>query len=454
MRILLRIAAAMLLAPLALAAASPQEAARLGSDLTPLGGEQAANADGSIPAWSGGIMSATAAGFPGYKPGDHHPDPYAGDPPLFAISAADLPRYAARLTAGHRALLAAYPDYRMLVYPSHRSAAVPERIAQNTRRGAATTYLFVDGNGVTGALGAIPFPLPKSGLEVMWNHLLRFRGVAVARQVGQAAVTTGGTYSLVNVKEQFYFPYYLAGMSVAGLQNVYQYLRHEASTATHPVGAAVLLLQELLDQSVESRRAWIYTPAQRRVRRDLQSGFDNAAADSDELRTDDQSDMYSGSPQRYDWNLLGRQELYVPYNSYRLQNEKIRYWDLLRAHHINQEYARYELHRVWVVDATLKPGERHLYARRTFYVDEDSWQILAVDCYDAQGKLFRVQEGHVINYYEVPTLWTDLELVMDLNSGRYLAVGLQNEESRSYDFNIKRTADDFQPSVLERLGVR
>ncbi len=84
---------------------------------------------------------------------------------------------------------------------------------------------------------------------------------------------------------------------------------------------------------------------------------------------------------------------------------------------------------MWVVDSKLKAGTSHLYSRRTLYVDEDSWQILAVDCYDRRGELYRVQEGHVINYYELPNLWTTLELVMDLSNGRYLALGLQNEEA-------------------------
>ena len=84
----------------------------------------------------------------------------------------------------------------------------------------------------------------------------------------------------------------------------------------------------------------------------------------------------------------------------------------------------------------------------------DPWQILAVDCYDRRGQLYRVQEGHVINYYEVPNLWTTLELVMDLSNGRYLALGLQTEEPRSYDFSVKRTPADYQPNALQLRGVR
>jgi hypothetical protein len=454
MRTLMRIAAAgVLLAPLAFGAVTPQEAAQLGEQLTPLGGEKAGNADGSIPAWSGGITSAAAAGFPSYRPSDHHPDPYAADTPLFTITAANLQQYAARLTQGHKALLETYPDYKMDVYPTHRSAAVPERIAQATQRIATTAELLPGGNGVTGAAGGVPFPIPKSGLEVLWNHLLRFRGVAVARQIEQVALNAGVRYTARQFKEEFFFPCYVPGMKEADLDNILAYFMRETLAAARPPGE-VLLVQEPLDQRHEERRAWIYNPGQRRLRRAPQIVFDNPAANADNLRTNDQFDMYNGSPQRYDWKLIGKQAMYVPYNSYRLQNAQLKDSDLLHANHINQDYARYELHRVWVVDATLKPGASHLYARRTFYVDEDSWQILAVDCYDARGRLYRVQEGHVINYYDVPTVWTDLELVMDLSNGAYVALGLQNEEPRSYDFSIKRTAADFQPYVLEQRGVR
>ncbi|MBV8784526.1 MAG: DUF1329 domain-containing protein, partial [Gammaproteobacteria bacterium] len=237
------------------------------------------------------------------------------------------------------------------------------------------------------------------------------------------------------------------------IENILVYFMQE-TTAPARLAGEVLLVHETLNQSKEPRRAWIYNPGQRRVRRAPNVAFDNPGTNSDNQRTDDQFDMYNGSPERYSWQLVGKKELYVPYNSYQLQSEKVKYADLLHKNHINQDYARYELHRVWVVDATLKAGVSHLYKRRTLYVDEDSWQILAVDVYDARNQLYRVQEGHVINYYDLPTLWTDLELVMDLSNGRYLALGLQNEEPRSYDFSIKRTPADYQPTVLERRGVR
>jgi hypothetical protein len=454
MKTLIRSAAlALLCVELAWAAVSPQEAARLGADLTPLGGEKAGNADGTIPAWSGGIRSAADAGFPNYHPGDHHPDPYAADKPLFTITAANMSQYAAKLTEGHKALFKTYPDYRMVVYPTHRSAAAPERVYEATRRNATSAHLVPDGNGISGAIGGIPFPIPQSGLEVFWNQITRFRGLAAALQVGQAPLTASGSYTLVNFKEEFYFQYYQPGMTEAGLHNILLYFTQE-TTAPARLAGEVLLVQETLDQAREARRAWVYNPGQRRVRRAPNVAFDNPGTNADNLRTADQFDMYNGSPERYNWTLVGKKEMYVPYNAYPLQSQKLKYGEILHKNHINQDLARYELHRVWVVDSKLKPGASHLYSRRTLYVDEDSWQILVVDCYDARGQLYRVQEGHAMNYYELPALWTTLELVMDLSNGRYLALGLQNEEPRSYDFSIKRTPAEYQPSVLEMRGVR
>jgi len=454
MKTLIRLAAAgLLFAPAVWGAVSPEEAARLGAELTPLGGEKAANADGSIPAWSGGLKSAADAGFPGYHPGDHYPDPYANDKPLLTITAANLGQYAAKVSEGHRALFKTYPDYRMVVYPTHRSAAAPERVYEATRRNATTAKLATGGNGVTGALGGEPFPIPKAGVEVFWNHVMRYRGLAAAVQFGQAPLTASGSYTLVKFRQELYFQFYQPGMTEAALNNILLYFTQE-TTAPARLAGEVLLVQETLDQAKEARRAWVYNPGQRRVRRAPNVAFDNPGTNSDNQRTSDQLDMYNGSPERYDWKLIGKKEIYVPYNAYRLQSETLRYADLLHKNHINQDFARYELHRVWVVDATLKRGVSHLYSRRTLYVDEDSWQILAVDCYDTRGQLYRVQEGHAMNYYDQPTLWTALELVMDLSNGRYLALVLQSEEPKSYDFSIKRTPADYQPSVLERRGIR
>jgi hypothetical protein len=451
-----RLGLAALLGVVAITAAgvTAGQAAKLGGELTPMGAEKAGNSAGTIPAWSGGLTSAAQAGAAGFKSGGHHPDPYAADKVLYKIDATNMSRYAANLTAGHKALLNAYKgSYFINVYPSHRSAAFPQRIYDATRANATTAKLTGAGNGVTGAIIGVPFPIPSSGLEVIWNHILRFRVEIAERTIGQAAVSRGGDYNLVRLHDETMVGYSLPGATEAGLDNTVLYFIQETISPARLAGE-ILLVHETLDQTKEQRRAWLYNPGQRRVRRAPNVAFDNPGTASDGLRTSDQFDIFNGSPERYDWKLVGKQEIIVPYNAYPLHSNKLKNADILKPLHINQAHARYELHRVWVVDATLKSGQRHIYKRRTFYVDEDSWQILVVDCYDGRDQLWRIQEAHSIEYYEVPTFWTTLELTYDLQAGRYLALGLDNEEPRTVNFNAKRTAADFTPAAIARRGTR
>lgn len=446
--------AGMMMGGAAAAAVSASDAAKLGAELTPLGAEKAGNADGSIPAWDGGLTSPAQAGNPGFKPGQHYPDPYASDKPLYTVTAANMSQYANNLTEGHKKLLQTYKNsFKMIVYPTHRSAASPQRIYDATKRIATTAELAKGGNGVVKAGEGIPFPIPQTGVEVFWNHVLRYRGDVIVRNIGQAPVTAGGDYTMVKFHDETMVAYSLPGAKSENLNNTIAYFIQE-TVAPARLAGEVLLVQETLDQSIENRRAWVYNPGQRRVRRAPNVAFDNPGTNSDNLRTSDQFDIYNGSPERYDWTLVGKKEMLVPYNAYRLASDTLKYKDILKKNHINPDLARYELHRVWVVDSKLKPGKSHLYSRRTLYVDEDSWQILVVDCYDSRGQLYRVQEGHVINYYEVPALWTVVETVYDLSNGRYLALGMDNEEPRSRDFSQKRTIADYQPAALQRRGVR
>jgi hypothetical protein len=436
------------------AAITPQEAARLGADLTPLGGEKAGNAAGTIPAWDGGLNSAAKAGFPAYKSGGRQPDPFPNEKPLFKIDASNMAQYDAQLTAGQKAMMKQYAgSYFMNVYPSHRTAAVPQRIYDATKRISTTAQLAEGGNGVTGAVEGTPFPIPKQGLEVFWNHILRYRADGAARNVGQAAVLANGSYTMVKFHDELWVVYSQPGAKEADLDNVIIYFIQE-TVAPARLAGEILLVHETLDQTKENRRAWIYNPGQRRVRRAPNVAFDNPGTAADNLRTDDQFDMYNGSPQRYDWKIVGKREMYVPYNNYRLHNVKYKPDDLIRPGHLDQQYSRYELHRVWVLESTLKPDERHIYKRRTLYLDEDSWQTVAVDCYDNRDQLWRVQEGMAMEYYDVPSLWTTLELTYDLQARRYLALGFEDDPAHSYDFSVKRTLQDYTAAALRTRGTR
>ena len=432
----------------AAAAISADEIARLGRDLTPLGAVRAGGADGAIPAWKGGILAPPA----GYKPGDHHPDPYADDEPLFVITAANLEKHRDRVSAGHRKMLELYPTFRMPIYPTRRSASAPQRIYDATRRIAATAKLAAEGNGVTGAVIGIPFPIPKNGAEVIWNHLLRYRGEAALRVIGQAAVTRGGDYTLVKLKDAYIVRYAQPGMTEEKLDNRIILFR-QSVTAPARLAGSILLAYETMNQVAEPRHAWVYNPGQRRVRRAPNVAYDNPGTASDGLRTSDQFDMFNGALDRYDWRLLGKREMYVPYNGYKLHSDKIAFADVLTPLHLNPKYLRYELHRVWVVEATLKEGARHVYKRRRFYVDEDSWNILLADIYDNRDQLWRVSEGHVINYYEKSVTTPTLEAHIDVQVGRYLALGLKNEFPM-IDFSPDLAPGDFTPAALRRQGRR
>jgi hypothetical protein len=430
-------------------AVSADQAARLGQDLTPLGAERAGNAAGSIPEWTGGITQPPA----GYALGMHHPDPFPNEQPLYTVTAANLDQYRDKLTAGAIALLQAYADYKLPVYPTHRTAAVPARVYDATKVNATHANLVRDGAALEGAIGGIPFPIPQNGLEAMWNHLLRFRGTIAERRVSQAAPTRGGTYTLVDFDEEFLFNYYLPGMTPEKLGNTVFYFKQEVKAPPRLAGS-ILLVRETMDQVKEPRNAWVYNPGQRRVRRAPNVAYDNPGTASDGMRTSDQLDMFNGALDRYTWELVGKREMIMPYNSYRLHSDKVKYSEILKPLHINQDLTRYELHRVWVVEAKLKPGTSHIYPRRTFYLDEDSWQALAVDQYDSRGQLWRASEAHCINYYEAPMFWSALEVHTDLLAGRYLAFGLTNE-GPTYDFSIKRTVADYNnPDNLRREGVR
>ncbi len=438
-----------LAAALGCLALQPLSASELGKELTPFGAQAAGNAAGTIPAWTGGISSPPA----GFKPGGHYPDPFADDKPIMTIDASNAEQYKDKLSPGQMALLKKYPTWKMNVYPTRRSAAYPKAVAEATAANLERAKLSAGGNGVTGTTAGIPFPLPKSGIEVMWNALLRYKGDSYAMTWNQAAVTRDGSYTPVRFEYEYDYSYGHLGKSEA--QREPNKLANFLQIVTAPARLAgqVLLVHETVDQVKEPRTAWTYNPGQRRVRLAPNVSYDNPGTAADGLRTNDDFGMFNGATDRYDWKLVGKQELYVPYNSYKLTGNTLKYSDILRPGHINPEHARYELHRVWVVEATLKKGASHIYKRRTFYIDEDSWAFLLTDKYDSRDQLWRVSEQHSINFYDVPMIYGTVEVHHDIQSARYLAMGLRNEELKVYQ-PLRRSAGDYTPANLRNIGTR
>ena len=434
----------------ALAAASPEQVAELGQRLTPMGAERTGNSSGSIPAWTGGLAtdsgSMDADGFLA--------NPFADEQPLVVITSSNLEHYRDNLSPGQLAMFARYPDsYRLPVYQTHRTAALPDEVYQAVAYNASHTRLVADGNGLEDFQLAYPFPIPQDGQQVIWNHVTRYRGGSVKRVSIQATPEQNGGFVPVRFQLQFTYRDQLKDYDPANPGNVLFYYK-EAITAPARLAGNVLLVHETLNQVREPRQAWIYNAGQRRVRRAPQVAYDGPYPASEGLRVGDNFDMYNGAQDRYDWQLRGKREVYVPYNAFSLDSPELRYEDIIQAGHINPDVTRYELHRVWVVEATLKEGERHIYGKRVYFVDEDSWQIMLADHYDGRGEMWRVGEGHLIPFYDVKVPWLALDTLYDLQNGRYLASGMRNEERDAIEFGVKAVYADFTPSALRSSGVR
>ncbi len=452
MRKTIAVLALSLLATHVMAAVSPEEAAKLGTTLTPVGAEKAGNADGSIPAWTGGIpKNAGAVDSKGFLA-----DPFASEKPLFVITAATVDKYKGKLSDGQVAMFKRYPEtYKIPVYPTHRTVNLPPEIYESIKRSALNVKPINDGNGLEGFTGNryYAFPIPKNGVEVLWNHITRYHGGNLRRIITQSTPQTNGSYTPIRFEEEVAVPQLIPDMDPAKAANVLTFFK-QSVTAPARLAGNVLLVHETLDQVKEPRLAWIYNAGQRRVRRAPQVAYDGPGTASDGLRTSDNFDMFSGAPDRYDWKLVGKKEMYIPYNSYKLDQPTLKYDDIIKAGHINQDLTRYELHRVWEVVGTVKPSERHIYAKRHMYIDEDSWQVALVDHYDGRGQLWRVAEGHAQFYYDHQTPAYTVETLYDIIAGRYIALGMKNEEKSSFVFGFAAKAADYTPAALRAEGVR
>jgi hypothetical protein len=429
---------------------SPEQVARLGGDTyTPVGAERAGNAEGTIPEWQDGLTN--------WPEGDIEneglADPFAGEAELFRITAANVDEHRNKLSDGQVVLLQRHPDtYYLPIYPSHRISTYPQQVLDRVKIAAIEADMVPGGNGLVNLNGStVPFPFPESGLEVIWNHITRYRGGRVQRTYSQIPVQANGAFAPVIFKDKLVFASALAPGSVSENR---LFLYRQQIMAPARLEGDILLVHENIDQVREPRNAWLYNSGQRRVRRAPNVSYDGPGRASDALRTSDDLDAYNGAPDRYDWKLLGKQEKYIGINAYRLYSKSLSYRDIILPGHINPEYTRYELHRVWVVEATLKPGERHIYSRRVFYLDEDTWTVALKDQYDGRGELWRVAQGHGIYHYDAKVPWGS-EAQNDLVSGRYLMTGLDNEVPRhGYIWGLEAKPGDFTPQALRRAGRR
>jgi hypothetical protein len=439
-----------LLAGLAMAA-TEQEAASLGKELTPVGAEKAANKDGSIPAWNGGEVKAPA----GWKPGQVRPDPYAAEKPLFAIDESNVDKYKDRLSEGQVALIKTLKGYRMDVYPSHRSCGYPDFVYERTRQNATGARMAANAHDIEKATPAgFPFPIPKQGTEAMWNHKLHWRGEGrIERYATIFSNPRSGDFVPLVQNQWTLTPFGNSkAKSIEDVQGIEYKLLNEVVSPAARVGELILLWY-FLDKPSD---AWLYFPGQRRVRRSPTFSYDNPVPGYENLLMVDQYPMYSGPMDRYDWKLVGKQEMYVPYNTYKFNDSSRKFKDIFGPDYPKRDLVRYELHRVWKIEANVKQGTRHLFPKRVLFLDEDSWMLLAADLYDAQGKIWRVMESYPYVAWELPACVFQGYISYDLNVGRYMADNQPQEGTVDWLAGREGRIDPkkFDADELRRLGSR
>ncbi len=398
----------------------------LKSTLTPLGGLRAGNADGTIPPWTGEIPSLP----PGYVSGQVRPDPYAGETPVVTITAANMATYQNKLTQGDIRLLQTFSDYQLVIYPTHRTGVAPQFVYDYTYKNATTAQLTPDGNNLSNAYGGIPFPIPTNGKQILWNHLLRWLGVTISNPSGDYQVTTTGQIILrAFANLQYQLPYYFEGHE-SEFNGIYAELSVTNTAPGYVEGQSVLVLNPL-NPLQEEPRGWEYLLGERRVRLAPQLRYDAPEDTAGGILNWDEAAMFNGATDQYDCKIVGKKEIYVPYNCNKAWATPIN--SVMGPHHVNPNIVRMELHRVWVVELTVAPGKRNVDARRTIYVDEDTWLILAMDIYDASNSLWKY-------HYAVPALCADLPGMCsgfylvghDFHAGTYLTFG-------AYDVAVNQT---------------
>lgn len=410
--------------------------------LTVLGAEQRGNAAGTIPDWTGGL-SAPPAGF---DPRKGYVDPYAADKPLTLINQSNLAQHQQFLSAGQVALVKRYPSYSIPVYPSRRSATFSADMLKAIELEAGKAKVIPGGAGVEGVQSSsVPFPQPKNGLEAIWNTLLRrpanslrvFNASFVSGAgVKPNPVSTGATIG------------FAPAVGKAGSTLLFA-LIGETTRPASQAGEAALVL-DTLNFKDDTRNAWVVNSGQRRIIRAPELSHAAPAANSDGLRTVDDIYGFNGSPERFDWTLQGKREMYIPYNNYRLSNKALKYADLVDDAFVKPDVTRFELHRVWVLEGTLKPGADHVYQKRVLYIDEDSWTIALMDQYDTKGQLWRVKMLYLMQAYDAPGMYSAGEVQHDLIARKSVFSGFQNEEPPT-EFNVPVKFGDFTPGALRKL---
>ena len=423
------------------------DASILGSGLTANGADPSASADGMIPAYTGGISKPPAD----YVAGGDHVDPFAADEPLFSITAQNMEEYSHRLSAGQKALLARKEgNYRMDIYPSHRSCALPQFVYDETKKNVARARLIDGGNGVAGARIGVPFPIIKNALEIFWNHNFYWHGHRYHAITSGANVYKNGEITKI-IREDWRYNFYADPQGPDPKHANDQFHWMGIWKAPPRFNGSGFSMTNTINQVKEPRNGVMFNPSTRKIMRAPAGAvtYDGPLSTADGMRQSHDMFLFSGSPDRYDWKLLGKKEIFVPYNAYKASAGTTTHEALLTPYNPNPDYLRYELHRVWVLEATQKDGFRMEQARRVFYADEDSWIFLMADIYDQSDTLIRVQHGFIKNYYEAPACVLEFDVMHDMTTGNYNVDHIKLEHGPA-DLDYDLEPGDFGSSALRR----
>jgi hypothetical protein len=440
-------AAAVLLCSLAstmASAATPEEAARLKTDLTPLGAERAGNKDGSIPAWTGGFTGS----IPGDKPGGRRGDPFKDEKPLYTVTAQNMAQYEDKLSDGTKALLRKYPQtYKVNVYKTHRTATAPQWVYDNTLKNATRAKL--DGQNLRGAYGGIPFPIAKSGVEAIWNHKLAWRGAAWEALLNQYQITADGKVVLTtdgHIRQRM--PYYLPDGSPETFDG--NFWEVNLLNVGPPIRAGEMIVGRLHVDNYSN--SYVYLTGQRRVRKLPNACCDTPTPATSGLMSFDELGVFSGKTDLFDWKVVGKKELLIPYNQNRFLQAKDA--SIITGQHLNPEHVRWELHRVWVVEATLKQGQRHQAPRSVYYLDEDTWQGVLGDRWDAKNQLWKTLWGFNYVMPDFPGTVQQTFGFYDLLSGQAYVANVLNDKSYHHRPAKPWPTETFTGDGLAAQGVR
>lgn len=431
----------------ALAAVTAEEAAQLGKTLTPLGAERAGNKEGTIPEWDGGMTKA----IPGTVKGKFPPDPFASDKPVLSISAKNMDAYADKLSEGTKAMMKKHAGYRIDVYPTRRTASAPQWVYKNTASNATRAKSAHGGLSVEGAHGGVPFPIPKTGNEIMWNHLLRWEGETYRMSPQAIVVSANGKRVLASRNDVVVKrPYYDREGSPEKTKEFWLF-RLTSKAPAFKAGESILLRNQL-DMSEEGPQSWQYIVGQRRVRRAPSIGYDTPDFVASGANFFDEAYVFMGRQDRFDFKLIGKKEMYIPYNTNAFHHASID--EAFSENYLNPEKVRWELHRVWVVEAQVKEGKRHAVAKRRYYVDEDTWNAVLVDGWDAKGQLWKAQFSLPVVVPELPGVYQGPYGLYDLLSGQWVMNNARNEITPQYELMPSMPDSYFTPDEMAGQSLR